>query len=316
MMASYISRTVRTLSSAQISPQWGGHSRIIDPGNEKFDPCLILIQHEHKFRAGEVTGFPPHPHRGFETVTYCLDGAFDHGDSNGNSGRYGEGDVQWMTAGKGILHSEMFVTKEKEAASFHGFQLWLNLPQRLKMTTPAYQMLFHADIPVVRQKGGTAEDNSRVEGNDASIRIIAGRIGATKAPVEKAVPLSYFHVKLEPGSTWFFQLPKEHHALMYVISGAGKLGPTANSKPIKQHEYALFNEDGDQTEISNSGSAVLDFLFLEGHPFNEPIANQGPFVMNTKQELRQAAVDYQLGLFGTLEKPFLQEEWAKKAFRG
>jgi len=299
-----ISRTVSLLKSVSKVNKWGGYVAVMDPEYSKFDPFIFLVHHVHSFKANEKTGFPPHPHRGFETVTYAIEGGFEHGDSKGNKGTYGNGDVQWMTAGKGVLHSEMFLISDKPS-TFNGFQLWLNLPQRLKMCEPDYLMLWNKDIPVAQLNGNEAvneKTNTKSTGK-AWIKIIAGRVNEISSIVEKSTPVSFFHVKLDPQATFTHSLGKEYHAFMYVLDGTASVGPQSNAKSIAKWQYCFFSNDGDQIEVQNTGNTVLDFLVLHGKPFNEPIAHQGPFVMTTKEELAQAFYDFQMGKFGEMDDP-------------
>jgi len=309
METKLLSRTIKVVRSAPLSKQWGGHIAVVDPHDNKLmDPFIFLVHHVHSFGPGEVTGFPPHPHRGFETVTYCIDGGFDHGDSRGNSGRYGNGDVQWMTAGKGILHSEMFVTNKNERSTFNGFQLWVNLPKRLKMCEPSYDMLWKNQIPEVEfgKNSSSSDANSWIDSGKATIKIIAGRVNDVKSNVEKATPMSIFHVKLDSKSIWRHLIPRDHNAIVYMMEGPGLFGPENQRKEVTKNQYAVLNEDGDQLEVFNPSEKTLEFMMLEGKPFKEPFAHQGPFVMNTKEELREAAMDFQRGLFGEMEEPYIQ----------
>lgn len=285
-----ISRTVRLVHNNQKVPQWGGYISVTDPDVHEFDPFIFLVHHVHSFPPGEETGFPAHPHRGFETVTYIIEGGFDHGDSKGNKGRYGDGDVQWLTTGKGVLHSEMFVTHPTKTSTFNGFQLWLNLPSKLKMSEPDYQMLWAKDIPKFKSS------DKKVEAV-----VIAGELGDAKSTVKKATPLSYFHLKIQAGGRISIPSPKDHTCLTYIFEGEATLGPSDAQRKVPSNRYAIFEKDGDSVEIENQGSGLLQLLLLEGKPFGEPIAHQGPFVMNTRDELRQAFIDYQRGLFGRMD---------------
>jgi len=276
------------------------------------DPYIFFAHHCHSFKKGSKDeGFPPHPHRGFETITYAIEGGFDHGDSTGNKGTYGDGDVQWMTAGRGVLHSEMFLTSDDHPTKFNGFQIWLNLPAKLKMSEPSYEMLWNKDIPVVHLDESDSADqkdsgignfsiNSQSQGK-VTIKIIGGRVNSVKSSVEKTIPVSIFHVKMEANALWTHHVPKHHHCLIYVFEGTAQIGPSDSRKELVPQKYALFNEDGDRIEVVNNGTKLLEFMFLEGQPFKEPFVHRGPFVMNTQEELQQAYVDYQMGKFGYME---------------
>jgi len=257
---------------------------------------FFLVHHQHSFSPGEICGFPSHPHRGFETVTYILEGAIKHEDSKGNKGTYTNNDVQWMTAGSGILHSEIFVSKEKEISKFNGFQLWVNLSANNKMCEPVYQMLYSKDIPQVE-----LIDNSTSNGK-IKIKIIAGEVNGVKSSIKKDTALSYLHIKMEQkNSKWTFPIPSNHNALIYILNGYGIIGNQINSKEIQKQQYTLLENNGDQFQIINQQNEELEFLLFEGKPFNEPFAHQGPFVMNTKEQLNQAFKDFYAGKFGILD---------------
>jgi len=308
-----LGRTVSLFRNAKPMNKWGGYMTVIDPGTTEMDPFIFLVHHVHKFSPGERTGFPPHPHRGFETVTYAIEGGFEHGDSKGNKGTYGDGDVQWMTAGSGVLHSEMFLTDAKKASSFNGFQIWLNLPSRLKMSEPAYEMLWNKDIPKFELSEGqepkpfASSDafgdpvNSKVEKGSVTVKVISGRVNDAKAKVEKSTPVVYLHAIMKPNSKWLQEIPKEHHALLYVLEGKVMVGPKDKQKTLERLQYCMLNEDGDLLNLETADSKA-DFLVLSGKPFKEPVAHQGPFVMNTREELMQAMVDYQMGKFGYMDE--------------
>jgi quercetin 2,3-dioxygenase len=232
-------------------------------------------------------------------VTYILDGGFDHGDSRGNKGRYGPGDVQWLTTGSGVLHSEMFVTKKKEISYFDGFQLWLNLPKKDKMVTPSYQMLWKKDIPVAKVPGGP--------GGLVEVVIIAGQIDTVKSTVEKSVPLSYLHVKLPPKTSFAYPAPQDHNAFLYVKEGHVCVGEKDKKIKMESAQYAVLAHDGEQFQVYNdSEDTPAELLFFEGKPHNEPFAHRGPFVMNTDEEIMQANRDFRAGKFGNMEDAWVQ----------
>lgn len=253
----------------------------------QFDPFLLLDEMGPKeYGPGEAKGAPDHPHRGFETVTYLLEGSFQHKDSNGNAGRLGPGDVQWMTAGAGVVHSEM---PEKEFAKvggrLHGFQLWVNLPKQDKMTKPRYQDVRSADIPVAGAEG-------------TSVRVIAGEALGKKAVIDTRTPIMYLHYTLKPGAKVEQQVPREYNAFAYVVEGEGEFG----SKRARRGQMAIFERDGDSVTIAAPKDAASDLsvLLIGGVPLNEPVARYGPFVMNTQEEIYQAIEDYQQGRFGKI----------------
>jgi len=249
------------------------------------DPFLLLDQMGPMDSApGKARGFPPHPHRGFETVTYLLSGEMQHRDSWGNHGLLGPGDVQWMTAGSGLVHSEMpsdrFV---KEGGRLHGFQLWINLPRRDKMIAPRYQDTPAARIPVATASG-------------VSVKVIAGESLGVKGVIETRIPILYLHATLEPGATFTQEIPKTENAFAFVIEGEGSFAGTTAGK----YQVAVFDRSAGSVIVTNTGSAPLSFLLIAGEPIGEPVARYGPFVMNSREEIVQAAEDFRSGRMGTL----------------
>jgi hypothetical protein len=285
-------KSVASVHRSKVSPKWGGNIIVTDPDYKFTDPFIFAVHHVHSFKAGEVAGFPAHPHRGFETITYVLEGGFNHGDSRGNKGSYGNGDVQWMTAGSGVLHSEMFITDKDKPTHFDGFQIWLNLPAKLKMSEPTYQMLWKNDVPVVDIRDEATNKN-------VNIKIIAGKVGDKQAKIEKSVPLSFLHVKIDPNHEWNFNIPKEHNNFLYIIKGEAIFDDTK----VSNQSYVLMGHDSDTFSVK-SGNEGVEFLLFEGQPYNEPFAHRGPFVMNTQQELQQAWTDFYSGKFGELEDDY------------
>jgi len=246
------------------------------PRVAQIDPFLLLDEMGPvELQPGEAQGAPDHPHRGFETVTYMLDGAVEHEDSAGNAGRIGPGAVQWMTAGAGVIHSEMPAREmQTDGGRQHGFQLWVNLPAAEKMSPPRYQEFAASEIPSVTVAGAT-------------VRVIAGRFGDTVGPVDTHSPVMYLHVSLESGAT--VTVPTvEETALVYTFAGEG-------DGTMRVHDT-----DGDAVVITNAGSTVSEHLVLAGAPLREPIARYGPFVMNTNAEIEQAIDDYRTGNFGEI----------------
>ncbi|HJQ39251.1 MAG TPA: pirin family protein [Thermoanaerobaculia bacterium] len=249
------------------------------------DPFLLLDRMGPVTHGpGEAKGAPDHPHRGFETVTYILEGAVEHGDSRGNHGRIGAGDVQWMTAGSGVVHSELPAEEiRRDGGRLHGFQLWVNLPRRDKMMTPRYQELRAADIPTATSGDGTV-----------TVTVIAGESLGTRATIDTRTPILYLHVRLAAGATFTQAIPATYNAFAFVIGGEAEFG----DQPARENDLVLFDRDGDEVSISSATGAEL--LLIGGVPLDEPVARYGPFVMNTPGEIRQAMLDYQSGRFGEI----------------
>ncbi len=232
----------------------------------------------------EARGFPDHPHRGFETVTYVLDGEFEHRDSFGNHGRIGPGDVQWMTAGSGLVHSETPGRNLYEhGGRLQGFQIWVNLPRKDKMKAPHYQEISGEKIPVAKSPG-------------VECRVVAGEALGVQGAVQTHTPIQYLHFTLQPGATVLQSAPATQNAMLYVIEGMAETQGTA----VGRFHMATFAGDGDQIAFRNPGEAPLQALLLTGEPLREPIARYGPFVMNTREELQQAFDDYRAGRMGTI----------------
>jgi len=247
------------------------------------DPFLLFDHFGSDNPADYLAGFPMHPHRGIETVTYMLAGEVDHRDTLGNAGRIGAGDVQWMTAGGGIMHEEMPKPKDGRMG---GFQLWVNLPARLKMTQPRYQEIPASTIPQIERGGGVR------------IRIIAGEADGVRGPVrEIAADPTYLDVTIPAGSLFEQPAPRGHTALAYVFEGEGEFGLSAGGEGEKVgHPRMVVFEDGDLVRVRAAGQAVR-FLLISGQPSYEPIARYGPFVMNTRAEIEQALRDLRNGTF-------------------
>jgi redox-sensitive bicupin YhaK (pirin superfamily) len=258
----------------------------------EFDPFLLLDEMGPMDVApGEAKGAPDHPHRGFETVTYLLSGEMEHKDSRGHAGRLTPGDVQWMTAGAGVVHSEMPSREfQREGGRMHGFQLWVNLPQRDKMTKPRYQEIPRARIPQVTSEDGLV-----------TVRIIAGEAMGRQAVIETHTPIVYLHYSIEPGGVVTQSVPAEYNAFAYLVEGAGLFGG-ANER-ANDGQMVMFAQDGEQIRIENPADAQtrLEVLLIAGVPLNEPVARYGPFVMNTEREIRQAFEDYVRGRMGAIE---------------
>ncbi|NPV77785.1 MAG: pirin family protein [Anaerolineae bacterium] len=243
-----------------------------------YDPFLLFDHFAFNDPVeGPIRGFPMHPHRGIETVTYMLEGSVHHRDSLGNAGLIGPGDVQWMTSGRGILHEEM--PRRGPQGNIYGFQLWVNLPAVLKMTQPRYQEVKETEIPVTGENG-------------VKVRVVAGQVGGIQGPVTEiaANPL-YLDVTLSPGSTFTQPIPPGHTVLAYVFEGQGLFG----DQTVSAVRMAVFN-DGDHLQVS-AGSSLVRFMLIAGQPFLEPIVPYGPFVMNTREEIQQALADLRAGVF-------------------
>ena len=247
------------------------------------DPFLLLDHFGSDNPEDYIRGFPMHPHRGIETVTYMLSGYVEHKDSIGNSGRIGPGDVQWMTAGRGIMHEEM---PQPGPRGMAGFQLWVNLPAKLKMTQPRYQEVPSASIPEVKREDGKM------------IRVIAGEVdGVTGAVTEIAADPTYLDVSLPAGATFSQPVPRGHAAFAYVFDGEGTFGVGEGGQgTVAAGPRLLIFGDGDGVTVSAPEKPVR-FLLVSGKPLHEPIARYGPFVMNTREEIQQALDDLRNGTF-------------------
>ena len=254
---------------------------------DHFDPFLLLDEMgPMDLGPGQAKGAPDHPHRGFETVTYLLAGRMEHGDSRGNRGRLGPGDVQWMTAGSGVVHSEM---PEAEFASrggrMHGFQLWVNLPRRDKMMAPRYQEVPGAKVPVGRSADGKV-----------TARVIAGEALGASAVIDTRTPIAYLDLEVLPGGVLEQPLPEDYNAFAYVVEGTGFFGEERT--PARPHELVLFGNDGPSARVEAAPGAPLRALLVAGRPLGEPVARAGPFVMNTRAEVVRAFEDFQAGRLG------------------
>lgn len=260
------------------------------PGLTVADPFLLIDEMGPiEYRPGEAKGAPDHPHRGFETVTYALEGEFMHEDSAGHRGTIGPGDVQWMTAGGGIIHSEMPSARiREEGGRVHGFQIWVNLPAKLKMTTPRYQEVKAAKIP----RGVTADGL-------AEVKVIAGEALGVKAVIDTHTPIVYQDWTLRPGADVTFEVGPAHEAMVYAFEGSLTIGDAATV--VRDGQLALL-EPGDVIRLRGPSEGTARALVLAGVPLNEPVARHGPFVMNTHDELRTAFADYQSGKMGEITR--------------
>jgi redox-sensitive bicupin YhaK (pirin superfamily) len=265
---------------------------------KEFDPFLLLDDFRNDNPDDYRAGFPWHPHRGIETITYVLAGSVEHGDSLGNQGKMGAGDVQWMTAGSGILHQEM--PKGDERGRMHGFQLWANLPSSLKMTAPRYQDIPSSAIPEVTDDDGT------------KTRIIVGEFWGKKGPVEGvAAEPTYIDVSVPPGKRKRLKVETTRNAFAYVFAGSGTFRDASDPRAVlteqvaqpeappvydvKNHSLVLFDR-GDEISVQ-AGPEGIRFLLVSGKPIEEPVAWYGPIVMNTQDQLRQAMSELQDGTF-------------------
>ena len=256
-----------------------------------FDPFLLRDEMgPTDVRPGEAKGAPDHPHRGFETVTYMLSGGFRHKDSQEHAGKLGPGDVQWMTAGRGVVHSEEPSEEfQRTGGTMHGVQLWVNLPKRDKMIRPHYQ-----EIPAEKIPSASTPDGK------VSVRVLAGESLGARAVIETRTPISYLDFSLKPGGVAVQPVPQKFNAFAYIIEGP--LCFSGDPAQIQHGNMVSFSRDGNEIRIEapleNSTSARV--LLIGGQPLNEPIARYGPFVMNTPEEIRQAFEDYRSGRMGSI----------------
>ncbi|XP_022086814.1 pirin-like [Acanthaster planci] len=246
------------------------------PELRNLDPFLLLDE----FKGKKPGGFPDHPHRGFETVSYMLSGKFAHEDFAGHSGIIGPGDLQWMTAGRGIVHSEMPATEDM----CHGLQLWVNLASEFKMVKPEYQELLSKHIPEVEKDG-------------VKVRVIAGEALGKKSKVRTRTPTSYLDFTLQKGAVLDQPIPQGWTAFVYVLSGKAFFGTGEKQRQGEPH-HTLVLSDGDHVHVENKASEACHFVLISGQPIGEPIVQHGPFVMNTQDEILQAISDYRSAVNG------------------
>ena len=251
------------------------HRTIGTPALRNLDPFLMLDFFSSDDPDDYIAGFPNHPHRGFNTFTYMLEGHMEHQDSMGNKGDLQSGGVQWMKAASGVIHSEM---PQQTKGMMKGFQLWVNLPASEKMGTPGYQEFKPEVIPVVHT-------------DTAAVKVLIGQYGDTHGPVnDPFTDVQYLDVSLNENTTFTHELGSEFQGFVYVFEGSASMGDTQ----LPQHTFAVMDE-GDTLELK-AGSEGARFIVVAGKPINEPIVQHGPFVMNTEQEIRQAFHDYQMGV--------------------
>ncbi|MDO3636132.1 pirin family protein [Mycolicibacterium arseniciresistens] len=257
------------------------------------DPFIHMDQMgEVEYEPGEPRGTDWHPHRGFETVTYMIDGRFAHQDSHGGGGLITDGATQWMTAGSGILHIETPPAELVESGGvFHGVQLWVNLPRRDKFAAPRYQSIEGGDVALLASQDG-----------GALVRVIAGDVDDHHGPGSTHTPITLAHTTIQPGAQLSLPWNRDYNALVYVLSGRGRVGPVGH--PIEQGQLAVLGP-GDRialsaNDVQDSNRPALEVLLLGGRPIREPVFHYGPFVMSSKSELIQAVEDYQAGKFGEI----------------
>jgi len=237
-----------------------------------------------EYAPGEAKGAPWHPHRGFETVTIAYQGEVDHEDTGGNRGRIRPGDVQWMTAGSGVLHKEMHGRDyARRGGPFEMLQLWVNLPAKSKMTSPRYQELLDRDIPA-----------ARLPGDAGSVRVIAGEFEGAKGPARTFTPINLFDLRLRAGHRVRLDLHEGWTAALFVLKGK----VSVNGEAANEGELVVFEREGGEAAIEAASDATV--FVMNGKPIDEPIAGYGPFVMNTQEQIRQAVVDYQSGRLGRI----------------
>ena len=284
-------RTIKQVIKARRQTEGGGFQirrPLPSPGVRYIDPILLVDEMgPADYLPGEALGAPDHPHRGFETVTYMLAGEFEHRDSAGHAGRLQAGDVQWMTAGRGVVHSEMPSARILEQGGrVHGFQIWVNLPSRLKMTEPRYQEVAADNIPEANSADGLAR-----------VRVIAGEAMGVAACIDTHIPIVYQHWILQPGADVEQPLPHDHNALLYVFSGELISAGT----PLADGEMGVLGKGGKlNLTVAETAGEPAQVLLLGGIPIGEPVVQHGPFVMNTKEEIGQAIEDYQQGKMGII----------------
>ena len=259
-------------------------------GLDAVDPFLLIDEMgPADYGPGEAIGAPDHPHRGFETVTYMIEGEFEHEDSAGHRGTLRPGDVQWMTAGAGIIHSEMpSAGIRRDGGRVHGFQIWVNLPAADKMMRPRYQELDSEHIPAASTGDGLAR-----------AKVVAGEALGVKAAIDTRIPIVFQDWTLNPGADVNVSIPGEEQAMVYVFGGEMNAG--GSGRAVRDGQLGVFGS-GDTVRLANQGDAPARLLLLAGKPIGEPVARYGPFVMNTEAELRQAFDDFRSGRMGEITR--------------
>ena len=253
------------------------HRTIGTPALRNLDPFMLLDQFSSDNPDDYIAGFPSHPHRGFNTFTYMLDGHVEHQDSMGNKGRLGPGSAQWMKAASGVIHSEM---PRQENGLMRGFQLWINLPAAHKMDTPEYQEYDAAAFPVVETPGYT-------------VKVLIGRFASAASPiVDELTDVTYLDVNIQPGGSFSHDLPQENNSFLYLFEGSGQI----NTRNLPLNTLVALGRE-DNPFSFNTGKNGARFILISGKPINEPVVQHGPFVMNTRQEIEQAMQDFQSNTF-------------------
>ena len=285
-------RPVQSIVTAQSAIEGGGfpvHRPFPQPGADQgaTDPFLMLDEMGPiQYGPGEAKGAPDHPHRGFETVTYLLDGEMEHRDSTGGGGLLRGGDTQWMTAGAGLVHSEEPTEAMlRDGGLMHGLQLWVNLPRADKLTPPRYQDLGGEKITLARTADG-----------HTLLRLVAGELGGQSGPGSTHTPIVYAHATIDAAGKLALAWPGEYNALVYVLRGNVRIG--ADARQVGEHQLAVLGRDGESVVIEADEDA--DVLLLGGRPLHEPVAWYGPFVMNTKQEILDSLDLYEQGQLGSI----------------
>lgn len=286
-------RSVRKVVTAHTQREGAGfvvRRPVPSQGLDLADPFLMLDEMGPvDYAPGEAVGAPDHPHRGFETVSYILTGEFEHEDSAGHRGVIRAGDVQWMTAGRGVVHSEMpSRTVQEKGGRVHGFQIWVNLPARDKMMAPRYQEVPKAKIPEATSADGRAH-----------VRVIAGEALGVSAVIETRTPIAYHDWTLSPGANVEVPLPSNYAAYAYVFGG----NVTIDGRVVKDGQFAVLGSgDAVALAVPEDARETGRMLLLGGTPLDEPVVSYGPFVMNTREEIVQAVRDYQAGKMGEIAR--------------
>jgi quercetin 2,3-dioxygenase len=290
-----MSRTVTGVITAHRQLEGGGfvvRRPFPTRGLDLVDPFLLLDEMgPAEYGPGEAKGAPDHPHRGFETVTYMLDGAFEHEDSAGHKGTLAPGDVQWMTAGRGVVHSEMPTREIRDKGGrIHGFQVWVNLPARDKMMAPRYQEVKAAGIPEAQSPDGLAR-----------VRVIAGAAFGARAVIDTRTPITYLDFRLQPGASVEQPVDASHQAFVYVFQGRAEVGP--DRRALSDGHLGLLGPgDSVRLAVPEGAPSGARLLLLSGRPISEPVARYGPFVMNTEAEIMKAIEDYRAGRLGEIAR--------------
>jgi redox-sensitive bicupin YhaK (pirin superfamily) len=286
-------RTIAQVVPARSTREGAGfpvHRPFPTPTLALMDPFVLLDEFGPvDWAPGEAVGAPDHPHRGFETVTYMIEGVNQHADSLGNHGRLAPGDVQWMTAGSGIVHAELPADQiVRDGGRVHGFQLWVNLPARSKLVAPRYQEVPGRGIPLAASADGRARAH-----------VIAGDALGVRAVIDTHTPIQYQHWTLEPGARIDHDVRADHNVSVFVFRGRAALGE--EGRAVNEYELTVFG-DGDRVRLAvpRDAERACEFMLMAGVPLREPVARWGPFVMNTDEEIRQAIADYRSGRMGRI----------------